>query len=410
MKRKIVFSIILSSLVLSPHVFAQTSSWSPAPSMSTKQTEPCDKGAPSAVLEDGNTYTLLYDAQDVQDIQENLFDDYFLCNDVDMDDLRSFNPVGPSPASPFKGTLNGNNKTISNLKIVGSDYVGLFGSMNNAVVKNLVINNADVRGNNYVGTVAGYAALSEIENVRTSGTVRALDLGGAGQFGGGLAGAFDSSSGSNLHFEGQVIADRDSGGLVGSAGASIGSPDSVIFKSSSIGILQGTGIKLGGLVGVVGRGIIDQSYSKVHVNGGFSPGGLVGSLGSPGGVTGTIINSYSRGDVMSTLAAPAGSGIGIIEIGSSVTNVYATGKVTASDKQGLIADTFSPGTGPYSVTSSYWDVQATGTSSSEAGEGKTTAEMLLPSTYVGWDFYHPVLNPTGIWDIKESYPFLKDLQ
>lgn len=55
-----------------------------------------------------------------------------------------------------------------------------------------------------------------------------------------------------------------------------------------------------------------------------------------------------------------------------------------------------------SVSNSYWDIETSGRSASGGGEGRTTREMMLKSTYAGWNF-------TDTWGIAEgaTYPFLR---
>ena len=63
------------------------------------------------------------------------------------------------------------------------------------------------------------------------------------------------------------------------------------------------------------------------------------------------------------------------------------------------------------VTDSFWDVNSSGIDVSCGGEGKTTAEMQDPNTFIsaGWDFVGEVINgPNDIWDIcaGTNYPRL----
>jgi hypothetical protein len=51
------------------------------------------------------------------------------------------------------------------------------------------------------------------------------------------------------------------------------------------------------------------------------------------------------------------------------------------------------------VTSSYWDTQTSGQATSAGGTGKTTAQMMNRSTFVGWDFATIWNNNPGL-----SYP------
>ena len=81
------------------------------------------------------------------------------------DNKDGFEPIG-SNKNPFKGTLDGGAKTISNLKINRSnnDNVGIFGYTAGANIYGLTLENISVTGHNYVGSVVGYADSST--NVR----------------------------------------------------------------------------------------------------------------------------------------------------------------------------------------------------------------------------------------------------
>ncbi len=84
-----------------------------------------------------------------------------LIENIDLNN-KLWEPVGQTGATQFLGTFDGNNKTISNLK-VDTEYsfnqytaAGLFGWLNSATVKNVTVENAVVSGTAYVGTIAGY--------------------------------------------------------------------------------------------------------------------------------------------------------------------------------------------------------------------------------------------------------------
>ena len=70
-------------------------------------------------------------------------------------------PIGNKEFT-FTGTYDGNKHSIHNLYINRvSDYVGLFGYVNNeATVTNVYLRNADVYGDKYVGGIIGYAGKS----------------------------------------------------------------------------------------------------------------------------------------------------------------------------------------------------------------------------------------------------------
>ena len=81
--------------------------------------------------------------------------------DIDLQN-QPWTPVGQTGAKQFAGVFDGNGHTISNLYIDetanggGHHSSGLFGWLNGAVVKNLTIDGATVKGNHNVGVIAGY--------------------------------------------------------------------------------------------------------------------------------------------------------------------------------------------------------------------------------------------------------------
>ena len=91
---------------------------------------------------------------------------YFrLQKDLDLTDWISENnpgqgwmPIGVS-TSPFKGIFDGNNHKISGIFInrPSTDYVGFFGYIDAATIKNLTIEYSSIKGKEKVGGLAGYA-------------------------------------------------------------------------------------------------------------------------------------------------------------------------------------------------------------------------------------------------------------
>ncbi len=175
-----------------------------------------------------------------------------------------------------------------------------------------------------------------------------------------------------------------------------------IEESSSSGTVQGT-TNVGGLVGFAGYGnaLIRFSFSASDVmpaSGGGNRnqfGGLVGALQS-----GTIENSFARGDVMGNNRV--GGLVGENRWGN-INNSFSTGSINseAGHSGGLVGRDQGG-----STANSFWDVETSGSSNSAAGTGKTTAEMTAEATFTnaGWDF-------ENIWSIdpaiNNGYPFLR---
>ncbi|MBQ3259701.1 MAG: hypothetical protein IJA66_01270, partial [Alistipes sp.] len=97
---------------------------------------------------------------------------YALVNDINM------NGVTFTPITPFKGSFDGRNNTISNIKVTPNEDAsptGIFGTTEGATIKNLNINGATVivtaAAQLYTGGVVGMATDTTISKVSFEGTV-----------------------------------------------------------------------------------------------------------------------------------------------------------------------------------------------------------------------------------------------
>ena len=123
-------------------------------------------------------------------------DIYFkVVNDLDLSPFSNWRVIGESGAYPFKGHFDGNNKTISNLKITGStQYRGLFGnvvgssSTSRADIHNLTVKGS-VSGGQYTGGIVGYC-----DNVKLYNIVNEVDVSSTSNYCGGIAGYNNSYS------------------------------------------------------------------------------------------------------------------------------------------------------------------------------------------------------------------------
>lgn len=166
----------------------------------------------------------------------------------------------------------------------------------------------------------------------------------------------------------------------------------------------------GGLVGVNG-GMIFKSYSMADVDGRENAGGLVGFMVADGAGTGEISQSFAGGAVSGS--NNVGGLVGHI-FGGAVSESFAFGRVSGKGGRGAIGGLIgrdfaasaawnergiTQGDSAYvraaEIRGSYWDIGASGRSSSAGGAGKTSAEMFLSSTYAGWDF-------GGVWSIVDG--------
>ena len=298
---------------------------------------------------------MIYDLAGLQDMNLNLSAHYILANDIDASETRTWNdgagfePIG-NFYNRFTGSLDGGNFTITGLYIDRADDVGLFGFMTAAgEVSNVKLTNVDITGFRFVGGLIGWNQGS-VENCYTNGSVTG-DLSVGGLIGYNYMGSIKHS-----YSACQVVltGTQSAGGLVGD------NADGYISNSYATGDVTGD-TYVGGLVGDNQGSTIENSYATGDVTGNQSIGGLVGRN------TGTLNKTYSMG-------RPVG-------------NEFVGGLVGLNEE----------GT----VENSFWDVDTSGTTHSDGGEGKTTHAMMGQSTFPGWDFDIP-----GTWAMA-GYPRLQ---
>ncbi|MGM0462734.1 MAG: hypothetical protein ACQEQ4_10000 [Fibrobacterota bacterium] len=110
---------------------------------------------------------------------------------------------------PFSGTYDGSKKTITGLYInrPQQDMVGLFGCVT-GTIRNVIIEEANITGNEFVGGIAGKLTNGDISNCHTGGTV-------SGETGvGGVVGLSNTSI-HNCFSRAEVTANSDFGSFVG---------------------------------------------------------------------------------------------------------------------------------------------------------------------------------------------------
>ena len=233
---------------------------------------------------------------------------------LSLEGYQPWTPIGKTADTPFKGTFDGNGKTITNLKTdPNKDYQGFFGFVDGATIKNLTIE-GDVKGKNYVGAVAAYATNSTFEDC-----------------------TFGNPNFSNFHVSGLNWI----GGVIGYA------KGSVFEKCVNYGPVTGGN---NGYVGGLGGGCDNSSlkgcvnYGGVEAGAGGCGGGLMGFMNA-GYITGCANHGEMTsvaGTIASILANIAGEMANRVQIIGS----YSNGE-NGSDVWGF-------GTGDYLVNGSYY--------------------------------------------------------
>ena len=208
----------------------------------------------------------------------------------------------------FTARFEGNGHAIANLYIDRpSDYVGLFkATLRPAKISDLILSQINIKGNSYVGSLAGHNA----------GGVAYIGVEGGRLIGMGntVGGLFGANAGTILN--GDVMLERVEGSghsLGGLVGHNEGHIRHSVADTDLFGVSQ-----VGGLVGLNARGVLTDSRSDGATSGRDYVGGLVGLNRARIGA------SYAEGKVISD--------------GS-----YSGGLVGANDRGGRIADSRASG-------------------------------------------------------------------
>lgn len=245
-----------------------------------------------------------------------------LGNDMDLDS-KDWIPIGNGVISNkfFKGTFDGNNKTISNMKIDSNlKSLGLFGRIDGsvAVVKDLTVKNLSIRGSytsdGCFGAIAGEATGSSIIsgciNIGSSVTATASSAGV-----GGIVGSVDTATIRGCSNSGTISGYSVGGGIVGAMWN-----NGVISDCSNAGAVSAinttSATVAGGIVGKTGNAsiIVRNCYNNgaiAAVSTGYT-GGIVGNTFA------TITNCYSN-----TIIGSGGTGkIGAIAGNATTAPTY----------------------------------------------------------------------------------------
>ncbi|MHA7965014.1 S-layer homology domain-containing protein [Paenibacillus sp. CAU 1782] len=153
-----------------------------------------------------------------------------------------------------------------------------------------------------------------------------------------------------------------------------------------------TGLDLVG--GIAGR--LDGKISNSYTTGTVSGTGYVGGLAGYAVSNSSIKNSYSMAATSGNYGVGGIAGVKLQAV--IIENTYATGHVTGIWYPGGIVGEI--GGGSNLIINNYYDQITTGVYSG-AGNGKSTEEMKLQTTFAGWDF-------DQIWFIRpHQYPQLR---
>lgn len=195
-------------------------------------------------------------AQQLKYISEALNAHFVLTTDISLNEEvagSGWDPIGKQEA-PFTGSLDGQGHTIKNMwmKRPSTNGVGLFGYIQNATLKGVVLEISDngISGGQYVGGICGYASgYSSISKCSVKGTLCGV------RYVGGLCGGsndrYSQITVSECYSEGNLTCSNDNyydyvSGIVGYSGYDSSYTISNCYSIASLSGYQCDGISVNG--------------------------------------------------------------------------------------------------------------------------------------------------------------------
>lgn len=212
-------------------------------------------------------------------------------NNGDSNADSNFTPIGNNTYQ-FKGTFDGNGKTISGININNSDatYQGVFGYLY-GTVKNLVVSNCSIVAYQRIGAIAGKLKKgineSDISGTIENCIVSNVTLKGYNYIG-GIAGMSDKGTikgcVSAAAITGSRYAGNDANRLGGIVGATIDNPSSLTDNLFTGAITGDLGQYIGAIVGENPNGGLDNNlYTSTGLGGrGIASGSEKSTTGADG--------------------------------------------------------------------------------------------------------------------------------
>ena len=246
--------------------------------------------------------------------------------------------------APFTGTYDGNNKSVANISWSHPDSaseIGVFGSANNAEIKNLSLLNVNMGAFSNVGGLVGrLTGSSLIDNVQVTGNVSSGQNGDryVGDYVGGLAGTATGEGANHV-----TITNSSFDGAVSSFGVRVGGAVGygawLDLRGVAVGKLSTTTVTIskgplasnspnpnnagnhsfaGGIAGVLEDSNVDTTTFTGTVTAKNLVGGIVGKISS-GTIKRTSASGIVRGRGMTGGIAGWADGARLSDVSSSVT-------------------------------------------------------------------------------------------
>ncbi len=230
----------------------------------------------------------------------------------------SWVPIGTAN-KPYKGTFDGNNKTITNLYIkTAKNAVGFFCMIMGATIQDLIFDNAKVENvsTTYTkalctgilagGSTAGTNSPSHIKGIKTTKNCTVIGQDGTG----GIVGEASNINLENCENRSSVKGESYVGGIAGNYYYKN------IKRCTNYGTVESKGQRIGGIIGYANNTSIEDcaNYGKLTGKVYYAGGGIAGEMRG----NSSIQNVFSYGDMTNTNNS-LGIIIGYVDSNSTLT-------------------------------------------------------------------------------------------
>lgn len=298
---------------------------------------------------------------------------YKIIKDLDFSNIKNWNIGSISNYQSFKGSLDGNNITISGLK-GDSNLPSLFYSLESATIKNLIFENInwEIEESGWANLIAILAYNSTIENITITKTV---EIKGKASNAGGIVATAYNSKFKNIANYANVTTKYAYHGKA--AGIVVESYGCEITESYNYGNINATESIIGGITAYLDSYITTSSVGKIE-------------------------NVYNYGNLQTNLS---GGGIAGYAKDSIINNTYNIFKTTNNKIANIVGTSYNM----YIKDSYYLNNDCPSIKTDEENKstlinvmGKTNNQLKEKTTYLNYNF-------DKIWTINNSYPYLKNI-
>lgn len=391
-----------------------------------------ERNPESQILIPSKNTHIIKNAEEMMKLHQYPNANFKLAGNIDMAAYSS--SKGWEPVENFTGNFDGRGYTISNLTIKRptDSHIGLFGEIEDGVVKNITFENPNIVGEDYTGVLAGTMS-GKASNIRIKGG----NVGGADKVG-GLVGAHQGDI-SLCKIELQIVSGQEYvGGVVGML--NFGSMRQIKSVVEKINGESGVGGFAGGVsadneanleecavtaglilsdkeIALMGTHAALASTAQTGITANENIGGLIGSVEIVNQYALNMKNCYVDGYITEGQKNQGGI-IGRLYVGSAgavdMEAVYTAVEIPNKNETtgGCIGESDASTTARLSANYVFWQRKlAQGESLSDIGVStsnrlnfthKEEDEMRVPTMFTNWDF-------STVWEMNEhtSRPSLK---